>query len=151
MNQIPRVKDAYDIAKMNSLIIDEDEKLVNVIKRFVKNPDLRGIFLVDTKKRLKGVVSRTDLLNIVKVKLGKDVDEIPLRISARVVEHLSDVKVNEIVSMFSQRAGVKLNDSLDKALELMINMDLIDIPVVDDDNKIIGDLTLSEILLKIMT
>ena len=149
MRQIPRVKDAYNITKMSSLIIDENETLVNVIKRFVKNPELRGIFLVDKKKKLKGAITKTDLLNIVKVKLGKDVDEIPLRIL--VLKHLSDVKVNEIVSMFSERAGVKLNDSLDKALELMIKMDLIDIPVVDEDNKIIGDLTLSEILLKIMT
>ncbi len=149
MRQIPRVKDAYDITKMSSLVIDENETLVNVIKSFVKNPDLRGIFLVDKKKVLKGSITRTDLLNIVKVKLGKDIDEIPLRILR--LKHLSDIKVSEIASMFSQRAGVKLGDSLDRALDLMINMDLIDIPVLDDNNKIIGDLTLSEILLKLMT
>lgn len=149
MKQTLNVKDVYDLAKMCSLVIDENESLVNVIKSFVKNPDLRGIFLVNKEKKLKGVLTRVDLLNIVKVKLGKDVDEIPLRI--RVLKNLSDVKVSNIVGMFSQRAGIKLGDSLDKALDLMIEMDLVDIPVVDDDNKVIGDLTLSEILLKLMT
>jgi len=148
MSPTLRVKDAYDIAKTSSLIVDENETLVSVIKSFVKKPEVRGIFLVDGERKLRGVVTRSDLLNIVKVRLGKDLGEIPLRIL--VLKNLSDIKLREIVDMFSQRAGVKLDESLEKALELMIEMDLVDIPVVDDDRKIIGDLALSEILLKLM-
>ena len=141
------VKDIYDPTKMNSLIVDENETLFKTIKRFSDQPQLRGIFIVSKEKRLKGIVTRTDLLNIVKLKLGKDLDKIPLRIF--LLKGLREIKTEDVVAMNSKMAYVKLDDPIEKALQLMINMDLIDVPIVDDNNNIIGDLKLSEILYKL--
>ena len=143
------VKDVFDSKKMNSLVVDENEAFSKTVERFAGRPQLRSIFIVDKKKKLKGVVTRTDLLNIIKVKIGKDLGEIPLRILA--LRSLREIRTRDIAGMYSQTACIELEDPLERALKMMINMDLIAVPVVDDDNKIIGDLNLSEILLRLLS
>ena len=46
----------------------------------------------------------------------------------------------------SQAAKVALSDPLDLALQVMIRTDLVDIPIVDDDQRIVGDLLFSDVL-----
>jgi CBS domain-containing protein len=46
----------------------------------------------------------------------------------------------------SKKAAVRPDDPVDRALKLMLEVDIIAIPVVDDENQIIGDLTLSRVL-----
>lgn len=143
------VRDIYNSARMNSLIVDENETLKETITKFAERPELKGIFILDKSKKLKGVVTRIDLLNLVKIKIGKDLGEVPLRILY--LRGLKEVKTKDIASVYSKAAFVKLEDLLEKALKLMIDMDLVAIPIVDDDNNIIGDLKLSDILLKLYT
>jgi len=140
------VRDIYNSARMNSLIVDENETLKETVIKFAERPELKGIFILDKSKKLKGVVTRIDLLNLVKIKIGKDLGEVPMRTLH--IRELKEVKTKDIASVYSKAAFVKLEDPLEKALRLMIDMDLIAIPIVDDDNNIIGDLKLSDILLK---
>jgi CBS-domain-containing membrane protein len=132
---------------MNSLIVDENETLRETITKFSERPELRGIFILDKSKKLKGVVTRIDLLNLVKIIIGKDLGEVPLRILY--LRGLKEVKTKDVASVYSKAAFVKLEDLLENALKLMTDMDLVAIPIVDDDNNIIGDLKLSDILLKL--
>ena len=143
------IRDIFDSTKMNSLIVDENETLEKTVARFAERPQLRGVFLVDRRKKLKGVVTRADLLNVIKIKLGKDISGLPLRMLT--LKRTLNVKTKDIACMFSHRAYVKLGDPLERALELMTDMDLIDIPVIDDDNNIVGDLNLSVVLWKLLT
>jgi CBS domain-containing protein len=46
----------------------------------------------------------------------------------------------------SKKAAVRLDDPVDRALKLMLEVDLIALPVVDDENQIVGDLTLTRVL-----
>ncbi|MEM3527317.1 MAG: CBS domain-containing protein, partial [Candidatus Bathyarchaeia archaeon] len=55
----------------------------------------------------------------------------------------------EIIHRHSYDAYVKPDDDLIKALDLMVSMDVIDIPVVDEQGRILGDLKLSDVLNKI--
>ena len=143
------VRSVYNSVRMNSLIVDENETLRETIMKFSEQPELKGIFILDKSKKLKGVVTRIDLLNLVKIKIGKDLGEVPLRTLH--LRELKEVKTKDIASVYSKAAFVKLEDLLEKALKLMIDMDLVAIPIVDDDNNIIGDLKLSDILLKLYT
>jgi predicted transcriptional regulator len=147
--QMLYVKDVFDPSRMNSIVIDENETLPNTIKKFAKQSSLRGIFIIDNKGKLKGVMTRTDLLNIVKAKMDKDIGKIPLRILF--IRGMQNIKTKDVVGFFSQKAAIRVDDPLEKALELMINNDLIDIPVVDSNENIIGDLKLSEILSKLIS
>ncbi|MGQ9720834.1 MAG: hypothetical protein ACUVXA_05870, partial [Candidatus Jordarchaeum sp.] len=46
----------------------------------------------------------------------------------------------------TKNASVKLGDGINVALNKMISLELVDVPIVDDKGKVVGDLQLSEIL-----
>jgi Mg/Co/Ni transporter MgtE len=52
----------------------------------------------------------------------------------------------QVMRSDSHRAAVKPDDSLAHVLRLMIELDLIVLPVVDKANRVVGDLKLSELL-----
>jgi len=54
------------------------------------------------------------------------------------------------INVYGAEAHVKRGDNVLKALDLMLRSSLIDVPVLDDDGKIIGEIKLSEILKKII-
>ncbi len=49
----------------------------------------------------------------------------------------------------SHHIYVKPEDDIITALELMVSSDLVDMPVVDRQGKILGDITISEILVSL--
>jgi len=42
--------------------------------------------------------------------------------------------------------SIRPDDPLDQALQIMLDSDIIALPVVDDEGRILGDLTLSDVL-----
>jgi len=54
--------------------------------------------------------------------------------------------VGDILHQETKRAAVFTNDTLAHALRMMIEADLVILPVIDDAQHIIGSLTLSELL-----
>ncbi|MBI4258751.1 MAG: CBS domain-containing protein, partial [Thaumarchaeota archaeon] len=63
-----KVKDVYDSKLRHSEIVASDEPLDEVIRKFAKRADLRGLFLTDNKGKLVGVVTRIDLVKLAKFK-----------------------------------------------------------------------------------
>jgi CBS domain-containing protein len=56
----------------------------------------------------------------------------------------------EIMQGHSHNISVTPEDDIVTALDIMVLSDLMDIPVVDGQGKILGDITLSEILLNLL-
>lgn len=151
------VKDVFNPDRMCSLVVDEGETVSSMIKTFADQPNLRGIFVVDKEKRFKGVITRRDLLNWARIQLGIGVDNRGISRAARVSEIISEIvrvayatTAKELVRKYSYRVHVNPEDSLISALNIMFFSDLIDIPVIDKQGKIIGDLKLNEILNEII-
>jgi CBS-domain-containing membrane protein len=142
------VKDIYMLAPMPPIIVQEGESLTRVIKKFIEFPESRGIFVVDEYRNLLGVITRRDLLDWARVKVGINIQNSKswLAKDARLIKIIMSFSAGEIISPDSCRAAVGLDDSLAHALELMVDLDLICLPVLDDARKIIGDLKLMEIL-----
>ncbi len=141
------VKDVYDPEKMNSLIIGEEESLETVIRNLAEYPGLRGIFVIDKAGKLQGVITRRVLLDYVETKLRKPLREIPFK--TLMLKNILKPRVGDAVAPGSHRAAIKPEDDILKALDLMMELDLIDLPVINDEGKILGDLKLSAILLKL--
>jgi len=125
--------------KMRSLVVDEEEPIEEIIN-FAEQPSSRGTFLVDRERRLKGVITRLDLLNWAKFKPGEGID------LGRIGASISDIRryvysaaAREFANEYSYSAHVKPDDII-SALNLMISSNLIDVPVVDEQGKILGDL-----------
>jgi hypothetical protein len=68
----------------------------------------------------------------------------------RLIKVIMASTAGEIIRPDSRRAAVGLKEDLAYALHLMVDLDLICLPVIDDTGQIIGDLKLTEILSRIL-
>lgn len=142
------VRDACNFDSNPSLIVGPDEDFAEIIQRFATLPELRGIFVVDDERRLLGVITRTDLLDWARVKTGSPVEMLstPVEDAVRLISLMRASTVGQFMRPDSHRSAVKLDDSLAHALRLMIEMNLIVLPVIDESNRVVEDLKLSELL-----
>jgi len=138
---------------MFSLIVGEDEKVASMIKKFAEMPSIRGIFVVDKNNSFKGIITRKTMLNWARVQMGLGLSRTGFSQSARlgrvleeIVKYAYATVASDFIDRHSHEIFVREHDSIIRALNLMITSDLIDIPVIDDEGKIIGDLKLNEIL-----
>jgi len=140
------VGDVCDIECMRCVVTPEDEALENVIRTFAQSPLCGGVFLVDSRQRFAGRVTRTSLLKWASVQLSG-------RIGGRVA--ISDI----FSSVFSTKAkdlargswrtmGVKTTDDIETALNQMIDSGVDYIPVLSKDGHVQGSLGLSQVLLQ---
>lgn len=146
MKAIP-VEDAYKVYGTASASIPEDAPLKEVVERFGCEPGLRGIFLVDSSQQFVGMITRADLLKYVRVRIiggggtravsGKEIARFVLATNAK-----------HIARGDRRSLGVKPSDTLQTALDQMITWEEDILPVLDSEGKILGDLRLSELLLK---
>lgn len=146
MKSIP-VKEVYQLHGKASITIPEDAALDYVVALLGHEPRLQGVFMVDSNQRYVGMISRFDLLKWTQAQLygEKQKTEIQLK------ELLQAVKAKQAKDIEIHNGGsqvVRENDSLQVALDLMISYQEDILPVIDRNNKIIGDLSLSELLSK---
>lgn len=151
------VREVYNPERMHSLLVDEEESISTIIQEFAEEPALRGIFVVDKEKIFKGVITRWDLLNWAKFKLGAMIDRRRIHeasharnIIENLITYAYSTTAMELVPEDGHNAYVRPEDNVIVALNLMMSLDLIDVPVIDEKGKIIGDLKLTEILNKII-
>jgi CBS domain-containing protein len=142
------VKDVYDPKHRLSVIVRADEPLEDVLRRFAQESWLRGIFVTDKVGHLKGAITRTDLLSWARLRLGTALQGPSLAPDhlLRLAQLVRAATVEDALHPDSQKAAVRPGDPVDHALRLMLQLDLIAIPVVDDEGHILGDLTLSLVL-----
>jgi len=142
------VEDVYRLHGMSSVSVTEDIPMKDVVSRFASDSSLRGIFLVDSRHRFAGVITRADLLkwSIIRLLRGK-IDIVSAAEAQRLVfaTKAKDLRREDWVLL-----GVREDDSLQTALNQMIDSEEGIIPVLDSKGKILGDLSLSEVLLKAM-
>jgi len=138
------VKDVFENTTL-SLIVNEEEKIIEIIKHYAEKPSLRGIFVVDKERKLKGAITRNDLLQWAKFKIGADIGSDVVAVD-EINRYVYSTTAKDIMYKYSAEAFVKPEDSVELALDMMLNEDTLAIPVVDEEKKIIGDLTFSEVL-----
>ncbi|MFC1919643.1 CBS domain-containing protein [Chloroflexota bacterium] len=141
------VKDVYLVHGMASALVPEGSKLEDVINTFGREPGLRAVFLVDSKQRFIGLITRIDLLKWVQHKVfgGKGDRQITAH---EVFRFLFAAKAKDLARGDRDSLAVTENDSIQEALDRMIEYEETAIPVIDGQGKVLGDIRLSEVLLK---
>lgn len=140
-----RVADVFDIDRSQAILVTPSTPLAEVVGAFVGRADLRGIFVVDAKGRLTGVITRQDLLHWA-------AEHLDLGRGGGLDAHrmLTAGTAQEASRPQSAWCTVHPQDPLEDAFRLMRENELIDIPVVDDGGKILGDVRLTEILMFVL-
>ncbi len=143
-----RVRDVFDIDKSLAVVVPEETPFAEVVRTFAGRTDLRGIFVVDRHQRLVGVITRQDLLHWAAEKLHvQDPERHAWRDLYRV---MTAATAKQACRAKSDQCAVRPDTPLERVLILMFQNELIDIPVVDDDGRIVGDIRLTEILRKVI-
>ena len=141
------VKDVYQLHGTATDTISEDTSLEHIISRFANEPGLRGVFLIDARQRLSGIVTRADLMKWAHFQLygGKGRYELSISEFFRIADAK---KAKDLARRDGRSLGIKETDSLQTALDKMLDVEEDVLPVIDNQGKILGDLRLSEVLLK---
>ncbi len=142
------VRDVYDPECSLSILVSADEPLDDVLRCFAQDSSLRGIFVNDETGQLVGVITRTDLLNWTRLRLGTALQDLPRGPDhiIRLAQLVRAGTARDAIHPDSKKTAVRLDDPVDRALRVMLQVDLIAIPVVNDEDQMIGDLTLSRVL-----
>jgi len=143
------VKDVYELHGTATESIPEDTSLEYIIGRFAREPGLRGVFLIDERRRFSGVITRADLMKWAHLKLFSGKGRHDMAVSD--FFHIVDAKkAKDLVSGDPNAITIKETDTLQVALDKMIDHEEDVLPVVDKERRILGDLRLSEVLLKVI-
>lgn len=142
-----RVMDVYQSHGMASVSIPENMPLAHVVSRFALDPNLRAVFLIDSDARFTHMLSRFDLLKWAHLRLfkGKGIREMKVADFVRITEAK---EVKSLARRDEHSFSIKESDTLRTALNRMIEYQEDIIPVLDEDRRVLGDLRLSEVLLK---
>ncbi len=142
------VKDAYQLVDEDPVLVKLTDEFSQVIHNFAQHSELRGVFVVDDDSCFLGVITRTDLLDWASVKLGAftlrpltDMNK-----TIRLVSLINTSTAGDVLRQETKKAAVFIHDTLAHALRMMIDVDLIVLPVLDESQHIIGGLMLSELL-----
>ncbi len=144
-----RVDEVYRLHGTAMVSVPEDVPLEHVISRLAHEPNLRPIFLVDVRQRFTGLITRAKLIEWTHLQIsgGQGRHEISVY---EILQILEAKKAKDIVSGDPQALAVKETDTLQDALDKMLNHKEDVLPVLDSEGRILGDLRISEVLLKVI-
>jgi len=128
--------------------VTENTDLEEVIAKFAENPAIRGIFIVDSKHRFLGIIRSTDLRNWVQFRILKEYGTYRALSAWEAYHFISAKKSVDLVYGDRHSLGVKKNDTLQTALDKMVEHETNILPVLDNADRIIGDLLISDVLSK---
>jgi len=142
------IKDFYQIDVDPPIVISQYDEFAEVIHLFSSSSELRGVFVADHKDQFVGVITRSDLLDWTRVQVGDFFDEGGQTSdkTIRLSNLIHATTVGEIMNPNTVMASVRLENTAKDAMMNMVTHYIVVIPVIDDENKIIGDIKLSELL-----
>jgi CBS domain-containing protein len=142
-----QVKEIHQLHGKASMSVPEDTALDYVVALFGHERHLQGVFMVDSNDKFVGMVSRFDLLRWAQLKLfgGKKIKKISVN---EILGLVKATKAKDLEIDSSGAFSLKEDDTLQTALDLMVGYEEDIIPVLDSEGKIIGDVSLSELLSK---
>ncbi len=128
-----KVKDVLEKAvNLPYITVPVDYPIEEVAGRLLENPQVREIYLVDEKERLVGEISPGKIIRF----LCTDRKGSPY-CSRNLLAGLTCEKVADIMDehiLFARK-----DDDLDKVIDMMLSRNIKEIPVVDEQGKIIAN------------
>ena len=141
------VEEVYHLSDPASISVPEWTSLKEVATRLAREPELRAVFLLDSHQRFAGTIRRTDLLKWLYFqlfgKLGEEKGS-----TGEILRLAFATKAKDLARGDWSYFGVKPSDTIQTALDRMIAYGDAIIPVLDNEGKVLGDLRVTEILMK---
>ena len=136
-----KVKDVYETLISDCTTVKTGALIYQAIEKILEMPAAHYVYVVDNKGVLKGTVVLRDLIRITSARYG-----IRKKGFGSYMKYLSDILKDDVDEVARPPLAVSLEDNLSKAMKIMEAYDLANLPVVDKQNKVIGELNGTEIL-----
>ncbi len=137
------VGDVYDIIIAKPSVVKDGMGIREAIDEMLRNPMTHRVYVVDNEGRLKGVVTTGTLLNLLGYKVG-------VRGMSALTFHrfMRDALGDNVALVRQSITPVRRETKIVDALNLMIKNQWDALPVVDDDNRLVGELVSLELFVK---
>jgi CBS domain-containing protein len=136
-----RVGDVHEKMIGKPAMVPEDALLKDVVEAITLNMISRKVYVVDSEGHLKGAVTIETLLRHVGYKVGvRETGVISF------FKFLTGIFKENVADIMETPVTVTEAHKVLEALRLMEEHHLNDLPVVDDENKLVGELNSLEIL-----
>ena len=126
--------------------VHQNDSIHSVIRKFVENPVIRAVYVIDDEHKLQGIITIREILKRISVdfySLSFIYSE-PSFTGYNIMGTISQSKASDIMN--TEIYYVEDNDTIEKAFNIMFQNDAGEIPVVEKDLKLIGDLNVIELL-----
>jgi CBS domain-containing protein len=131
-----------DLMTGGFITVSEDEKLAAVALKVAGNKRRMVACVVDDNDRLKGLVTPKELLRIAEIRQFGALKH--TRFEAREALHI--VTAVYARDVMAGPASVGPDDAVEDAIDIMLDNDLFEVPVVDKDHKVIGEIDFFDIV-----
>ncbi|UCF07847.1 MAG: CBS domain-containing protein [Thermoplasmata archaeon] len=137
-----KVGEAYETMVGKPAVVGEETILKEAVDAITQNLISRKVYVVDAEGKLKGVVTIETLLKQVGYRVG-------VRESGVIsfFKFLSGVFKENVTEFMEKPVTITNDHKVLDGLKKMVEYHLNDLPVVDDEGRIIGELNSLEILL----
>ncbi len=133
-----KVKSVRSLITKIASVVKKDDDPMTIAKAIVSDPKTRSVYVVDNDNKLLGIIP---VINFAQYLFYEYVPDEFLYYKA--VKPLEIIKAEDIML---PSAYVKENDSLETAFQKMFTENLKELPVVDDNLHVIGDLNILELV-----
>ncbi len=136
-----RVEDIYSCYDVEPSVVELGDPIWKMVAALITRPRGRNVYVVDEGGKLIGMISFRDILRVTNARLGARRAGV-----VGFIGYLGDLLRENVDKLMRDPITVKPKTNLHDALKLMEECKLNDIPVVDDEKKIVGELSGMEIL-----
>ena len=136
-----KVADIFDLVTGKPAIVNEDSMLKEAVEAITQNLTSHKVYVADSQGKLKGVITIETLLRQVGYKAGvRETGMISF------FKFISGVFKENVTEYMEKPVAVTKDHFVLEALQKMVEYHLNDLPIIDDEYKIIGELHSIEIL-----
>jgi CBS-domain-containing membrane protein len=135
-----KVEDVDRLVNASPANVQKGARIHEVLGAMLDHPASRKVYVIDVEGNLAGVIKTETLLKLIGYRVG-----VRENTALSFLKMLKDMQKESAESVMEKVRPVKRMTPLKDAVELMVEDRVNDLPVVDDDYKLIGELTTLEL------
>ena len=127
-------KNVKDLMSSKFVEVAEQDQISQVVVKIAEDKETMLACVLDEEGRLKGIITPKEVLRAVEIREFGTIRR-PFFEGPEILHILSSKYAKDIMS---SPVSVKPEDSVDKAIDIMLDKGFYEVPVVDEEGKIVG-------------
>lgn len=137
------VGDVFERIVKEPAVVHNDSSIREAIDKMIQNPMSRKVYVVDSDGKYMGTVTTETILRLLGYRVGvRDSSSLSF------IRFLRDALKEDVERIMVRSKTVTKDTKLSKAINIMFNEHLNDLPVVDAQGKLIGELISLELFIE---